>query len=159
MRAFEVEPPMTFLIGFCHDGADLCVLAAVAANPDLSADSRSFARAQHYPPIVTRYFFEQKNFKLSTRVRIDPAKPRWDYTGIIQDENVASPKILHQITESPVRDLRRITVQNEKSRLVPTWSRCLSDKVAREVIVKVGCEHIVNIFENAIPLNPKSGDL
>ena len=155
MRAFESNPAMAFIVGFHDDGADFGLLAAIAADDNLGTHPRSFARPQHHPPIVLREFFEQKDFKLAAGMRIGSAKPRWNDTGVIQDENLAGTEIIDQVAKLPVCDLAGVAVYDKKPGVVAVWGRRLGNEFVREVKVELGCEHVVNIFELAGRLNRK----
>jgi len=80
-------------------------------------------------------------------VEIDSAQPRWNDTGVIQDQNVPRLKIINKVAKLLMGDLARVAVQNEESGLVAVRSRRLGYEFVRELKVELGCEHVVNIFK------------
>src|SRR6266576_2159098 len=79
-RFYETQAAVAFVVRRNDDRLRSRKLSVAVAKFDLRADTCAFSRAQHHPPIIGAIFFEQQDFKLSTRVGIDAAQTRRNYT-------------------------------------------------------------------------------
>src|SRR5260370_23200639 len=101
-RAGETQSAMSLRVCVEDSGVDRGAPTTRFAQHDLGAGPRSFARAEHHPPIVGGIFFEQQNFKLPARPRIDSAEPSRNYARVVVREDVARLKIVKQIAKPAV---------------------------------------------------------
>ena len=102
-RTGKIQAPMAGIVRFDHCCANGGGGSIGGLANDLRARARAFARPQHRPPVVAPVFFEQQHLKLSAGVRVGPAQPGGNYTGIVEHEHVARAEKSRQIPELAVR--------------------------------------------------------